>query len=160
MGAAGSGPAAGKARAPGSGPKGVSAAPRTGSRPAGRESWGAGPEEAHRPLRACAASPPLRASSAPSAVRRGGQVVRRRSRKPKITGSNPVRASHLSSEFVEPFLGVGPLFADDLGYGLQVLDLTFRSLRLGAHPANCFLSFWIQTLPIQQKVKDRVVRAR
>ena len=46
----------------------------------------------HRPSRACAASPPLRASTASSAVRRGGQVVRRRSRKPKIAGSNPVRA--------------------------------------------------------------------
>lgn len=61
--------------------------------PGGRQPGGAERGEAARTaLRACATSPPLRACTARLAVRRGGQVVRRRSRKPKIAGSNPVRA--------------------------------------------------------------------
>lgn len=64
--------------------------PLSSRRPPGPE--GACRGRGHPPPRACAASPPLRASTARSAVRRGGQVVRRRSRKPKIAGSNPVRA--------------------------------------------------------------------
>lgn len=61
--------------------------------PAGQPPGGAERGEADSAaLRACATSPPLRACTARLAVRRGGQVVRRRSRKPKIAGSNPVRA--------------------------------------------------------------------
>jgi hypothetical protein len=75
-------------------PGGRRPGPVSQSRSVGGLCAGAGPERGAGLVRlpTRTTSPPLRASTSRSAVRRGGQVVRRRSRKPKIAGSNPVRA--------------------------------------------------------------------
>lgn len=79
-----------KSGAPGLRPRSAPQSSESGPGPRIAGPGGAGAElgARHAPP-APAPPPPLRALPAPSAVRRGGQVVRRRSRKPKIAGSNP-----------------------------------------------------------------------